>query len=212
MKDTATTTFHKVYDRIAHGYDLAIGPLLRRGQKMAMNAMDIKPNHRVLEVGIGTGLTLPFYKPEQNIVGVDLSEGMLAKAEERIQNLGMKNTVLHVMSAENLKLDDNSFDVVFAPSVMSVVNDPKKVLDEMLRVCKPDGTICIVSHFAGNSGPEKVIDFLSDPLTRKLVGFRMTTPRSIVEGHPKAKVVLKKTIFMLNFGTLYLIKKKADQG
>jgi phosphatidylethanolamine/phosphatidyl-N-methylethanolamine N-methyltransferase len=207
MKETATT-FHKVYDRIAQGYDLAFGPLLRRGQKMAMNAMDIKSQHKVLEVGIGTGLTLPLYKKDQSIEGVDLSEGMLAKAEGRVEALGMKNVSLHVMSAEHLEFADNSFDVVFAPSVFSVVNDPAKVLSEMLRVVRPDGTLCIVSHFAGSKYAEKMIDKITDPLTRKLVGFRMTTPRQIVEGHPGVQILLKKTIFFLNFGTLYLLKKK----
>jgi phosphatidylethanolamine/phosphatidyl-N-methylethanolamine N-methyltransferase len=208
MKNSATT-FHKVYDRIAQGYDLGFGPLLRHGQKMAMNAMAIKPQDKVLEVGIGTGLTLPLYRKDQIIDGVDLSEGMLAKAEERVKSLEMKNVNLHVMSAEELKFPDNSFDVVFAPSVFSVVDDPGKVMSEMLRVVKPTGLICIVSHFAGTKLPEKIIDKLTDPLTRKLVGFRMTTPRSVVEGHQNVQVLLKKTIFLLNFGTLYLLKKKS---
>jgi phosphatidylethanolamine/phosphatidyl-N-methylethanolamine N-methyltransferase len=209
MTDTgATTPFHKIYDRLAQGYDLAFGPLLGHGQKMAMNAMDIKPQHKVLEVGIGTGLTLPLYRKEQDIVGIDLSEGMLAKAQERIKTYGMKNVSLKVMSAENLKFEDNSFDVVFAPSVLSVVSDPMKTLEEMRRVVKPDGVICIVSHFAGSNVVEKTIDRLTDPLTKKLVGFRMTTPRQIIESHGGLKVILKKTIFILNFGTLYLLKKK----
>jgi phosphatidylethanolamine/phosphatidyl-N-methylethanolamine N-methyltransferase len=207
MKEAATK-FHKVYDRIAQGYDFALGPLLGQGQKMAMNAMDIKPQHKVLEVGIGTGLTLPRYRKEQDIIGIDLSQGMLAKAQIRIEELGMKNVRLQVMNAENLKFEDNSFDVVFAPSVLSVVSDPMKTLEEMKRVTKPDGVICVVAHFAGGNIIEKTIDRLTDPLTRKLVGFRMTTPRQIIEGHGGLKVILKKKIFILNFGTLYLLKKK----
>lgn len=207
MKDSATA-YHKIYDRLAQGYDLAMGPLLHSGHKMAMKAMDIKPQHKVLEVGIGTGLTLPFYRQDQSIVGVDLSKGMLAKAEGRVKNLGMAHVKLIEMSGEKLEFEANTFDVVFAPSVFSVVNDPQKVLDEMIRVVKPEGTICIVSHFAGSSFAEKWIDRLTDPLTRKLVGFRMTTPRNIVESHTGAVVVLKKPIFLLNYGTLYLLKKR----
>lgn len=202
------TKYFKLYDKIAQSYDLAFGPLLRHGQKMALNALEIKPAHKVLEVGIGTGLTLPFYRKDQKIDGVDLSERMLEKAEARKNKLGMTCVNLHVMSAEALEFPDNTFDIVYAPSVFSVVHDPKKVLDEMLRVAKPDGTLCIVSHFAGTTPAEKILDRLSDPLTRKLVGFRMTTPRSIVESHGGAQVILKKKIFLLNFGTLYLIKKK----
>lgn len=202
------TKFYKLYDRIAQGYDIAFGPLLRHGQKMALSALDIKPSAHVLEVGIGTGLTLPMYRKDQKIDGVDLSERMLEKAEKRKKKLGMGNVKLHVMSAESLEFKDNTFDIVYAPSVFSVVHDPKKVLDEMLRVAKPDGTLCVVSHFAGSTNAEKVLDRAFDPLTRKLVGFRMTTPRGVVESHPGAQVILKKSIFALNFGTLYLIKKK----
>jgi phosphatidylethanolamine/phosphatidyl-N-methylethanolamine N-methyltransferase len=204
------TKYFKLYDKIAQGYDLAFGPFLRHGQKMALSALEIKPGHHVLEVGIGTGLTLPFYRKDQKIDGIDLSESMLEKAETRKNKLGMKNVHLHVMSAESLEFKDNTFDIVYAPSVFSVVHDPKKVLDEMLRVAKPDGTLCIVSHFAGNTPVEKILDRVIDPLTRKLVGFRMTTPQNIVESHVGAHVILKKKIFILNFGTLYLIKKRVN--
>jgi phosphatidylethanolamine/phosphatidyl-N-methylethanolamine N-methyltransferase len=201
------TSFYKIYDRLASGYDLLLGPLLKHSQKMAVHAMDIKPGSQVLEVGIGTGLTLPLYSKEQSIVGIDLSEGMLKKAEERVRDLGMSKVELHKMSAEELKFSDDSFDYVYAPSVFSVVSNPRKVLDEMVRVCKPDGTICVVSHFAGDGWAEKIIDRVTNPLTQKLVGFRTITPKEIVEAHPKAKVVLKKEVFFLNFSTLYLLKK-----
>jgi phosphatidylethanolamine/phosphatidyl-N-methylethanolamine N-methyltransferase len=204
----ASTALHKVYDRLALGYDLAFGPLLRHGQKIAMRAMSIQPNQKVLEVGIGTGLTLALYKKDQHIDGVDLSESMLAKAEEKIKKLDMKNVTLHKMSAEHLEFENNTFDVVFAPSVFSVVSNPQKVLDEMLRVVKPDGILCVVSHFAGDKFHEKVVDKLSDPLTRKIVGFRMTTPKQVVESHKGLHILLKKPIFALNFSTLYLLKRK----
>ena len=203
-----STALHKVYDRIAHTYDLAFGPLLQHGHKMAMNAMDIKPQQRVLEVGIGTGLTLPYYRNDQHIDGVDLAEEMLSRAEERVKKLNMLNVHLHVMSAEQLGFADETFDIVFAPSVFSVVSDPKKVLDEMARVSKKDGLMCIVSHFAGGSKFERFVDKVTDPLTRKLVGFRMTTPRQVVENHPGVQVIMKQPIFLLNYGTLYLLKRK----
>src|SRR5579884_2704819 len=98
MKET--TTFFKIYDRLAQGYDLAFGPLLKHGQKMAMKAMDIKPQDTILEVGIGTGLTLPYYRKDQEVIGIDLSEQMLAKAQERVKKLEMTHVKLQVMSAE----------------------------------------------------------------------------------------------------------------
>jgi phosphatidylethanolamine/phosphatidyl-N-methylethanolamine N-methyltransferase len=206
-KVTEFSTFHKVYERMAQVYDIAIGPLLKHGQKLALRALDLQPGQKILEVGIGTGLTLPLYRKDVHVIGVDLSESMLAKAQQRIEELDMKNVKLEIMSAEDLKFDDNSFDVVFAPSVFSVVNDARKALDEMTRVCRTDGLICVLSHFAGDTGPEKAIDKVLDPLSRKWAGFRMNTPRQIVEIHPNTKVILKKDIFALNFSTLYLLKK-----
>lgn len=200
--------FFRIYDRLAHTYDLALGPMLKPGQKMAVHAMDLKPGFQVLEVGIGTGLTLSLYPPDIHITGIDLSEPMLKKAEEKVVELGLKNTKLQVMSGEALRFEDNSFDAVFAPSVFSVVDDPRKVLDEMVRVCKPDGVICVVSHFAGSTWVHQTFDRMTDPWTRKWVGFRMTTSRDVVEAHAHSKIILKKPILLLNFGTLYLLKKK----
>jgi phosphatidylethanolamine/phosphatidyl-N-methylethanolamine N-methyltransferase len=200
--------YHEIYDRLAIAYDLIFGPLLSHGHKMAIRAMDLKPGMKILEVGIGTGLTLPYFPKDTEIKGIDLSDGMLKKAENRIKKLGMKNVELFNMSAEALTFKNKSFDCVFAPSVLSVVNDPKKVLDEMGRVCKDDGLVCIVSHFAGSTFLEKMGDKFFDPLTNKLVGFRMTTPPEIVEKHSQWGVVLKKPLLPFNFGTLYLLKKK----
>ena len=200
--------FFQVYDRLAVTYDLIFGPLLGHGHKMAIHAMDLKPGMKILEVGIGTGLTLPYFPKETEIKGIDLSAGMLQKAEVRVKKLDMHNVELFKMSAEALTFKDNTFDCVFAPSVLSVVNDPRKVLDEMGRVCKDTGVVCVVSHFAGTSFLEKATDKVCDPFTKKLVGYRMTTPPEIVEQHPLFTVILKKQIFPVNFGTLYLLKKK----
>jgi phosphatidylethanolamine/phosphatidyl-N-methylethanolamine N-methyltransferase len=201
--------YHRIYNRLADTYDMAIGPILRHGQKMAVHAMDLKPGMKILEVGIGTGLTLPFYPRDTEIKGIDLSEGMLKKAEKRIKDLHMGNVELFVMSAEEMTFKDASFDCVFAPSVFSVVNYPARVLEEMYRVCKKDGVICIISHFSGDTPFQKIYDRFWDPFTRKLIGFRMTTPRNVVEGYTATEVILKRPIYSpLNFNTLYLLKKK----
>ncbi len=201
---------HELYDRLAKAYDLFYGPLLSHGHKMAIKAMDLKPGMKILEVGIGTGLTLPYFPKDTEIKGIDLSDGMLKKAELRVKKLEMKNVELFNMSAEALTFKNKSFDCVFAPSVLSVVNDPKKVLDEMGRVCKDDGVVCVVSHFAGTTALQKFGDKVFDPWTQKMAGFRMTTPAEIVEKHNQLSVVLKKPLLPVNYGTLYLLKKKKN--
>jgi phosphatidylethanolamine/phosphatidyl-N-methylethanolamine N-methyltransferase len=199
---------HKTaYDRIADQYDLIFSLLLGPGQQMAVNAMDLKPKMKLLEIGIGTGLTLPRYPSGISITGIDVSEGMLEKAREKVEELKLKNVDLKLMSAESLDFPDNSFDRVFAPSVLSVVNDPVKVLDEMVRTCKPGGYICAVAHFAGQRPETKLIDKVFEPFTQKLFGFRMTTPHDFMEKHPGATVILKKNILLLNFNILYMLQK-----
>src|ERR1700722_18872568 len=101
---------HQIYDRLADTYDWGFGPILRHGQKMAIHAMNIKAGMRILEVGIGTGLTLPFYPKETEIKGIDLSERMLKKAALKIKKLDLKNVELFHMSAEKIQFGDTSFD------------------------------------------------------------------------------------------------------
>lgn len=196
-----------VYDKIADQYDLIFGTLLGHGQQMAISSMDIKPKMKVLEIGIGTGLTLPRYPEGISITGIDVSEEMLKKAHKRIEDLHLKNVELKIMSAEKLDLPDNSYDRVFAPSVLSVVSDPAKVLSEMVRTCKPGGYVCAVAHFAGDRPETKLLDKVFEPFTQKFFGFRMTTPHQFMETHPQATVVLKKSILAMNFNTLYLLQK-----
>jgi phosphatidylethanolamine/phosphatidyl-N-methylethanolamine N-methyltransferase len=197
-----------VYDKIADQYDLIFKLLLGKGQKMAINAMDIKPGMNILEIGIGTGLTLPLYPEGIRLVGIDLSQAMLDKATDRIKESGLKNIELRHMSAEDLKLPDNSFDRVFAPSVLSVVDHPEKVLNEMVRTCKSGGLICVIAHFAANQFHTKILDRVFEPVTKKLFGFRMTTKHSFMENHPDATVVLKRDVRALNFSKLYMLQKK----
>ena len=102
---------------------------------------------RVLEVGIGTGLNLPLYPRDMNLVGIDLSEGMLRKAQDKVQELRMSSVTLKVMDASSLDFGDAEFDATLATYTISAVPDPVAVLREMRRVTKPGGTIVILNHF-----------------------------------------------------------------
>ncbi len=137
----------RVYEKIARVYDLTFGPTLHPGRLIALEGMGIKPGDRILEVGVGTGINAPLYPRHCHVTGIDFSAKMLAKARERIERKGVRNIRLMEMDAGNLSFPDNTFDIVYAPYVISVVSDPVRVVREMSRVCKPGGKFIVLNHF-----------------------------------------------------------------
>jgi len=136
-----------VYEKLANVYDLTFGPTLHPGRLVALETMGIKPEDRILEVGIGTGINAPLYPRNCHVTGVDFSASMLEKARERVERKGLRNVQLFEMDAANLSFPDNSFDIVYAPYVISVVPDPVQVVREMRRVCRPGGKFIVLNHF-----------------------------------------------------------------
>jgi len=136
-----------VYEKLAKVYDLTFGPALHPGRLIALEGMGLQPDDRVLEVGVGTGINAPLYPRHCHVTGIDLSASMLEKARERVERKGLYNVQLFEMDAASLAFPDNSFDVVYAPYVISVVPDPVQVVGEMRRVCRPGGKIIILNHF-----------------------------------------------------------------
>jgi len=136
-----------VYEKLAKVYDLTFGPTLHPGRLVALEGMGIKPDDRILEVGIGTGINAPLYPRNCHVTGIDFSASMLEKARERIERKGVRNVQLFEMDAANLVFPDNSFDIVYAPYVISVVPDPVQVVREMRRVCRPGGKFIVLNHF-----------------------------------------------------------------
>jgi phosphatidylethanolamine/phosphatidyl-N-methylethanolamine N-methyltransferase len=136
-----------VYDKLAKVYDLIFGPTLHPGRLQALKRMDIKGDDRVLEVGVGTGINLGLYPKECAVTGIDFSSSMLEKARERAARKEGRPVRLLQMDAADLKFDDDSFDIVYAPYLISVVPDPVQVAREMRRVCRPGGRIVFLNHF-----------------------------------------------------------------
>jgi phosphatidylethanolamine/phosphatidyl-N-methylethanolamine N-methyltransferase len=142
-----TDFVEKVYQNIAGLYDYTYGPTLHPGRLEAIKKMAIRPGKHVLEVGVGTGINLALYPRNCRVTGIDLSSKMLAKAQGRIDSKGLNHCEVAEMDATKMSFADNSFDVVYAPYVISVVPDPVAVAREMYRVCRPGGRVIILNHF-----------------------------------------------------------------
>jgi phosphatidylethanolamine/phosphatidyl-N-methylethanolamine N-methyltransferase len=159
------------YDRWAPVYDLVFGGVFSKGRTAAIAATN-KIGGRVLEVGVGTGISLPQYGPHLRIFGTDISEGMLRKAKARVTELGLRNVEgLAVMDAEKLEFPDDSFDVVMAQYVVTAVPNPEAALDEFARVLRPGGELIVLSRVSADAGIRHFIERGLQPVVRHL-GFR----------------------------------------
>ena len=158
----------QAYDRWAPIYDLVFGGVFSKGRDAAIQATN-KLGGRVLEVGVGTGISLPLYAPQVRIFGTDISEAMLKKAKQRVDEFRLKNIEgLAVMDAEKLEFSDDSFDVVMAQSVVTAVPNPEAALDEFARVLRPGGELIILTRVSADAGMRRSIEQWLQPVVRRL--------------------------------------------
>lgn len=149
MKPEAVTSS---YRRWAPVYDHTFGAFTRLGRRRVVDHIN-RRGGSVLEVGVGTGLSLPGYGAKVQVTGIDFSAEMLAKAQEKVDRLDLSSVVeLRQMDARHLDFPDASFDIVVAMHLVSVVPDPEQVVAEMARVCKPGGEVVILNHFLHEDG------------------------------------------------------------
>ena len=161
----------KVYRRYARGYDIYFGALLQPGRKAIIEKLHCRPGDRILEVGVGTGLSLPLYPPGVQITGIDISREMLARARARKTQRHLDHvTALRLMDAESMRFPDDSFDKVVAMYVVSVAPHPARLVSEMRRVCRPGGVLFIVNHFQHANPVVGGMERLFAPMSR-LMGF-----------------------------------------
>jgi phosphatidylethanolamine/phosphatidyl-N-methylethanolamine N-methyltransferase len=166
--DLDKDTIAKAYARWAPVYDLVFGAVFERGRMAAIEAAE-RIGGRILEVGVGTGISLPDYARSNRLVGVDISEPMLRKALQRVAEQGLDHVdALAVMDAEHLALPDRSFDVVVAQYVITAVPKPEATLDEFARVLRPGGEIVLVNHIGAEAGMRRAFEQGFAPLARWL--------------------------------------------
>lgn len=171
-KDNSPKMVERIYERVGPIYNFVYGKLLfNEGREKAIELLSIKPGHKILEVGVGTGLTLPLYPAKCNITGIDLSESMLKEAEELIEKKGLKNAHVKIMDATKLEFPDNHFDGILGNLFISATTYPEKALFEMKRVCKPGGMIVLMNHFRSDNIVIGNLENLINPIAQG-IGFK----------------------------------------
>jgi phosphatidylethanolamine/phosphatidyl-N-methylethanolamine N-methyltransferase len=207
-----TASVETAYDRWAPIYDLVFGNVFATGRREAIEAAE-RAGTRILEVGVGTGISLPLYSPDSELHGVDISDAMLDKARDRVRCLGLANVrEIKRMDAEALRYPDDAFDVVVAQYVVTAVPDPEKALDEFLRVVRPGGEIVITTRVGAGHGLRGGIEKALMPLTSRL-GFRTDFPWSRYEDWaartPQVKLIEQRPLPPLGHFSLVRYRKLA---
>jgi phosphatidylethanolamine/phosphatidyl-N-methylethanolamine N-methyltransferase len=160
-----------VYDSYAGIYDLVFGKVFQSGRERAPVLLKLFPGAKLLEVGVGTGLSLPLCARNLDYTGIDLSQKMLDRARSRVEALGLDNVQLLKMDATTLEFPDNSFDRVLAAYFISTVPDPVSVIHEMKRVCRPGGCLVFLNHFHSDNALIRVFEKALSPLFYR-IGFK----------------------------------------
>jgi phosphatidylethanolamine/phosphatidyl-N-methylethanolamine N-methyltransferase len=207
-------TVAKAYARWAPVYDLVFGAVFDAGRKATIAAAE-RIGGRILDVGIGTGISLTDYSPKNRIVGVDYSEPMLRKAHERVIAHKLAHVeALAVMDARHLGFRDAFFDVVVAQYVITAVPDPEATLDEFARVTRPGGEIILVNHLGAENGPRRLFEQGFAPVARRLgwrPEFRWDRLAKWVERHGGVRVLERRP--MPPMGHFSLIRfERVGQG
>ena len=138
----------KSYKRVSSFYDMTFGQVFKPGQRQVIEKMNCNPTDQILEIGIGTGLSFKYYPEKTKVVGIDISPDMLKLAKKKLDKNQISGKYISLMNGEELSFPDNTFDKVVAMYVISVTQNPKKLVDEMKRVCKKNGEIYLVNHFS----------------------------------------------------------------
>jgi phosphatidylethanolamine/phosphatidyl-N-methylethanolamine N-methyltransferase len=202
-----TESVAQAYGRWAPVYDFVFGPVFRKGRRAAVEVAD-NIGGRILEVGIGTGLSLPDYKRNNRVVGIDISEPMLEKARERVQRQGLRHVeAIEVGDAEQLDFPDASFDVIVAQYVVTAIPDPERALNEFVRVVRPGGEIILTTRIGAEGGLRAAIEGVLMPVTSRLgwrTEFSWERYERWMASSPSVKLIEKRALPPL--GHFYLVR------
>jgi phosphatidylethanolamine/phosphatidyl-N-methylethanolamine N-methyltransferase len=191
----------RIYSSYSGVYDYLFDTILQPGRRRAVQALAIQEGDKILEVGVGTGLSLPLYPEGCRVTGIDISAPMLEKASERVDSLGIDHVDLRLMSAERLEWPDGAFDKVLLPYVISCVENPDRVIHEVHRVCRPGGHVFFLNHF---QSPRRLVAWGErrlTPLSRRM-GFVLDLPIATVTASGLFEVVGIERVNILGLWSL----------
>jgi phosphatidylethanolamine/phosphatidyl-N-methylethanolamine N-methyltransferase len=165
MKESSTK---KIYDIQSLVYDYTFGQLVKKRIRRSIGHMQIQPGETVLDIGIGTGGSAPFYPEHARVIGVDLSSGMLREARKKIEETNFQHVTVFQGNALELPFEDSTFDHIFISHVISVVSQPELLVREAQRVAREGARIVILNHFLSTNRFIAMLEKWSNPLCEKL--------------------------------------------
>lgn len=193
----------RVYANYARVYDRTFGKVFQESREAAVRSLGVGPGEEVLEVGVGTGLSLPLYPATCRVTGIDLCGPMLAKARELARSRRLAHVELIRMDATHMAFPNDCFDTVIAAYVVTVVPDYQKVMREMIRVCKRGGRILILNHFVNGSGLMDAVERAISPFCER-IGFRTDlTVAQVLDGNP---LIVERHERVKPFGRWHLVE------
>jgi phosphatidylethanolamine/phosphatidyl-N-methylethanolamine N-methyltransferase len=199
----ALETSRRGYRQFAPLYDLVFGASLQHGRRVAVQALECRPGEKVIELGVGSGLSLPLYPPDTEVVGIDLSQEMLAIAERRLQRLSAHAPrTLLAMNAEHLEFEDASFDKAVVLYAIAGLPDPVSALRELRRVCRPGATLVIVNRF---SGRWRLFDVLLAPLYR-LLSYRVDLDGEALVAAAGLTLLRKRSVNLFGYSSVLVCR------
>jgi phosphatidylethanolamine/phosphatidyl-N-methylethanolamine N-methyltransferase len=206
-------SIEKVYNQYSAVYDKVFGLVFENGRNEAMKMISLNGNEKVLEVGVGTGISLVKYPRTVNIVGIDLSKEMLEKAKERVNRYALTNVQLKIENAEEMSFAPNQFDKVIIMYVLSVTPNPEALLDKAFSVCKDGGEVIIINHFSRRKALRKFADYDFLQRVERKLGFRVYFPMDRYIQYINRLGYSSVEVKTVNYGLsrIIKIKKAKDQ-
>ncbi len=205
-------SIEKVYNQYSAVYDKIFGLVFENGRNEAMKMISLNGDEKVLEVGVGTGISLVKYPRTVNIVGIDLSTEMLEKAKERVNRYALTNVQLKIENAEEMSFAPNQFDKVIIMYVLSVTPNPEVLLDKAISVCKEGGEVIIINHFSQRRALRKFADYDFLQRVERKLGFRVYFPMDKYIQHINRMGYQKIDVKAVNYGLSRIIRVKKEKS